>query len=250
VEQTREWLRRARRVAVLTGAGVSAESGVPTFRGKDGLWKHYRPEDLATPDAFLRDPRLVWQWYNWRRGLVAHAQPNRGHYALADLERLAIEFTLITQNVDDLHEQAGSTNVVKLHGDIWLVRCLSCAREWIDTRPAIAELPPRCCCGGLLRTILVLTQGRRYICRRMRPCRTLFSWQSIGRRFSLSRRRAVSMRSFRAANVSAYRVELLPRGCRYGIPGAGPGVGRDVCHVGRRPALQRFGLEIPPVPRG
>jgi NAD-dependent deacetylase len=151
VEQTREWLRRARRVAVLTGAGVSAESGVPTFRGKDGLWKHYRPEDLATPDAFLRDPRLVWQWYNWRRGLVAHAQPNRGHYALADLERLAIEFTLITQNVDDLHEQAGSTNVVKLHGDIWLVRCLSCAREWIDTRPAIAELPPRCCCGGLLR---------------------------------------------------------------------------------------------------
>ena len=151
MEQTREWLRNARRVAVLTGAGVSAESGVPTFRGKDGLWKHYRPEDLATPDAFSRDPRLVWQWYNWRRGLVARAQPNRGHYALADLERTAREFTLITQNVDDLHEQAGSKNVVKLHGDIWQVRCLSCAREWVDTRPAIAELPPRCCCGGLLR---------------------------------------------------------------------------------------------------
>jgi len=151
VEQTREWLRKARRVAVLTGAGVSAESGVPTFRGKEGLWKHYRPEDLATPDAFSRDPRLVWQWYNWRRGLIARAQPNRGHYALADLQRSAREFTLITQNVDDLHEQAGSKDVLKLHGDIWQVRCLSCAREWIDTRPAIAELPPRCACGGLLR---------------------------------------------------------------------------------------------------
>jgi NAD-dependent deacetylase len=151
VEQTREWLRKARKIAVLTGAGVSAESGVPTFRGKEGLWKHYRPEDLATLDAFSRDPRLVWQWYNWRRGLIARAQPNRGHYALADLERAAREFTLITQNVDDLHEQAGSRNVIKLHGDIWQVRCLSCAREWIDTRPTIAELPPRCCCGGLLR---------------------------------------------------------------------------------------------------
>ena len=151
MEQTREWLRKARRVAVLTGAGVSAESGVPTFRGKEGLWKHYRPEDLATPDAFSRDPRLVWQWYNWRRGLIARAQPNRGHYALADLQRSAREFTLITQNVDDLHEQAGSKDVLKLHGDIWQVRCLSCAREWIDTRPAIAELPPRCACGGLLR---------------------------------------------------------------------------------------------------
>jgi NAD-dependent deacetylase len=151
VEQTREWLRKARRIAVLTGAGVSAESGVPTFRGKEGLWKHYRPEDLATPDAFSRDPRLVWQWYNWRRSLVAHAQPNRGHYALADLQRMVPEFTLITQNVDDLHEQAGSKDVLKLHGDIWQVRCLSCTREWIDTRPAIAELPPRCGCGGLLR---------------------------------------------------------------------------------------------------
>ncbi len=151
MEQTREWLRKARRIAVLTGAGVSAESGVPTFRGKDGLWKHYRPEDLATPGAFSRDPKLVWQWYNWRRGLVARAHPNRGHYALADMERAAPEFTLITQNVDDLHEQAGSRNVLKLHGDIWLVRCLACQREWIDTRPAIAELPPSCGCGGLLR---------------------------------------------------------------------------------------------------
>jgi len=151
VERTREWLRKARRVAVLTGAGVSAESGVPTFRGKDGLWKHYRPEDLATPDAFSRDPRLVWQWYNWRRGLISRAHPNRGHYALADLERTAPEFTLITQNVDDLHEQAGSRNVIKLHGDIWQVRCLSCRREWIDTRPSIGELPPRCGCGGMLR---------------------------------------------------------------------------------------------------
>ena len=151
MEQTREWLRKARRVAVLTGAGVSAESGVPTFRGKEGLWKHYRPEDLATAEAFSRDPRLVWHWYNWRRGLIARARPNPGHYALADIENRSPEFTLITQNVDDLHEQAGSRNVLKLHGDIWQVRCLACDREWIDTRPSISELPPHCGCGGLLR---------------------------------------------------------------------------------------------------
>jgi len=151
VEQTREWLKQARSVAVLTGAGVSAESGVPVFRGKQGLWRKYRPEDLATPAAFERDPRLVWEWYNWRRSLVAKAQPNPGHYALADLEQRIPNFTLVSQNVDDLHEQAGSRNVLKIHGDIWLVRCTECRRQHIDPRPCLADIPPHCHCGGLLR---------------------------------------------------------------------------------------------------
>src|SRR5437660_12634483 len=107
MHQVREWLKQARSIAVLTGAGVSAESGVPTFRGNNGLWKQYRAEDLATPEAFARDPKLVWEWYDWRRGLIA-AVPNAGHCALAELERRVPKFTLITQNVDDLHDDAGS----------------------------------------------------------------------------------------------------------------------------------------------
>src|SRR5713101_4903088 len=103
VDRIRTLLKNARSVAALTGAGVSAESGVPTFRGNNGLWKQYRAEDLATPQAFARDPALVWEWYDWRRGMIAKAQPNPGHYALAELERWARKFTLITQNVDDLH---------------------------------------------------------------------------------------------------------------------------------------------------
>jgi len=151
VEQTRAWLKQARSVAVLTGAGVSAESGIPTFRGNQGLWRQYRPEDLATAEAFHRDPRLVWEWYNWRRHSIAKAHPNPGHYALADLEQRIPNFTLVSQNVDDLHEQAGSRNVLKIHGDIWLVRCVECRREHIDPRPCLPDLPPRCHCGGLLR---------------------------------------------------------------------------------------------------
>ena len=151
MEQTRAWLKQARSVAVLTGAGVSEESGVPTFRGKGGLWRQYRPEDLATPEAFERDPRLVWEWYDWRRSLIAKAHPNPGHYALADLEQKIPYFTLISQNVDDLHEQAGSRNVLKIHGDIWIVRCTECGRQHIDPRPCLPDIPPRCHCGGLLR---------------------------------------------------------------------------------------------------
>jgi len=108
LEQAREWLAQATRVAVLTGAGISAESGVPTFRGDGGLWKEYKAEDLATPEAFLKDPRLVWEWYNWRRELVAKALPNAAHKALVQLEIKKREYTLITQNVDGLHDRAGS----------------------------------------------------------------------------------------------------------------------------------------------
>src|SRR4029077_12960363 len=119
VDDARNWLQAASSVGVLTGAGISAESGIPTFRGSDGVWKQYKPEDLATPRAFAKDPRLVWEWYDWRRGLIAKAEPNAGHAALVQLERVKPNVTLITQNVDGLHERAGSRRSLKLHGDIW-----------------------------------------------------------------------------------------------------------------------------------
>jgi len=147
----REWLQQARSVAVLTGAGVSAESGVPTFRGAHGLWKQYRAEDLATPGAFARDPKLVWEWYDWRRGLIAQTKPNPAHFALAQLEQRIPKFTLITQNVDGLHEQAGSRNLLEVHGSIWKVRCMACGEERTDRRAPIGEIPPKCACGGMLR---------------------------------------------------------------------------------------------------
>jgi NAD-dependent deacetylase len=151
MEQAREWLRAAQSVAVLTGAGVSAESGVPTFRGSAGMWKQFRPEDLATPGAFARDPQLVWQWYDWRRGLIAKAEPNAGHRALVELENSKPRFTLITQNVDGLHDRAGSRRVLKVHGDIWTLHCTRCDRSWSDLRPALPELPPYCACGAMAR---------------------------------------------------------------------------------------------------
>jgi NAD-dependent deacetylase len=114
-------LRTARRVAVLTGAGISAESGVPTFReAQTGLWARYSPEELATPEAFQHNPKLVWDWYTWRRQLVRNAQPNAGHRALVELERRIPTFTLITQNVDGLHRRAGNRQVLELHGNLFL----------------------------------------------------------------------------------------------------------------------------------
>src|SRR5512143_2698381 len=116
-------LHDAGRVTVLTGAGVSAASGVPTFRGPGGLWRSFRPEDLATPEAFARDPQLVWEWYDWRRSLIARCEPNRAHAVLAAWSRRFPLFTLITQNVDGLHEKAGTEHVMRLHGSIWHLRC-------------------------------------------------------------------------------------------------------------------------------
>ena len=145
------WLAEAERVVVLTGAGISAESGVPTFRGAGGLWRQHRPEDLATPEAFARGPRLVWEWYDWRRARVAKAEPNPGHVALAQLERRVPDFTLITQNVDGLHQRAGSRRVLKLHGDIWTLHCLGCGLEETNHDVPLREIPPRCSCGGLFR---------------------------------------------------------------------------------------------------
>ena len=136
---------------MLTGAGISAESGVPTFRGDGGLWKDYKAEDLATPEAFVKDPRLVWEWYNWRRELISKALPNAAHKALVQLEIRKREFTLITQNVDGLHDRAGSGRMLKLHGDIWRMRCTVCGANWPDRRAPLPKIPPHCACGGLAR---------------------------------------------------------------------------------------------------
>jgi NAD-dependent deacetylase len=151
IVQAREWLASANSVAALTGAGISAESGVPTFRGPGGLWRNFRPEDLATPQAFARNPQLVWEWYDWRRGLVAKAEPNAGHLTLAGLERQKRSFWLVTQNVDGLHERAGSKHLIKLHGDLWRVRCVSCGAEAHNAEVPLKSLPPKCACGGMLR---------------------------------------------------------------------------------------------------
>lgn len=146
-------------IVVLTGAGISAESGVPTFRGPGGLWRSFRPEDLATPQAFARDPKLVWEWYAWRREIVAGCQPNAAHRALVDIEARAPgpgNFKLITQNVDGLHEAAGSRNVVRLHGSLWQLRCTREGTRFEDRRVPLADLPPRCAqCGALLRPDVV-----------------------------------------------------------------------------------------------
>ena len=140
---------------MLTGAGISAESGVPAFRGGTpsgpGLWNDYKPEDLATPEAFARDPRLVWQWYDWRRGLIAKAAPNPAHRALVQLEIRKRGFTLITQNVDGLHDLAGSGKILKLHGDIWRLRCTECGANFPNRRVPLPKIPPHCACGGLAR---------------------------------------------------------------------------------------------------
>ncbi|TGL76645.1 SIR2 family NAD-dependent protein deacylase [Leptospira yasudae] len=140
------------KITAISGAGISAESEIPTFRGTDGLWKNFRAEDLATPQAFEKDPKLVWEWYLWRRSIIESKIPNPGHTALADLEKSQPDFFLITQNVDGLHENAGSRKLVEIHGNIFLNRCVSCGRESKEKISESDSLPPRCnSCAGPLR---------------------------------------------------------------------------------------------------
>ena len=169
LQEARELLSGADRVCVLTGAGVSAESGVPTFRGEDGLWKQYRPEELATPQAFRRDPRLVWEWYNWRREKISACDPNPGHYALAELALGTRFVRIVTQNVDGLHEVAAREVAgardpypalpLEVHGSIFRVKCLACSYQAPHRDPISHEseaVLPRCpACRALLRPAVV-----------------------------------------------------------------------------------------------
>ena len=165
LERARAILRDARRIVALTGAGVSAESGVPTFRGDGGLWKTYHPEDLATPEAFARDARLVWEWYGWRRRVVAQCTPNAAHVALAHAARMSADFRIVTQNVDGLHGAAAgrvgeSANLpLELHGALFRTRCTRCPERWVDRTPVDATardtLPACAACGALARPDIV-----------------------------------------------------------------------------------------------
>jgi NAD-dependent deacetylase len=165
IAEARALLASADRIFVLTGAGISAESGVPTFRGDGGLWKSYRAEDLATPEAFARDPRLVWEWYGWRRSVVQHCSPNAAHVALARLAARHRATTLATQNVDGLHADAARASnidrdhLIELHGSLFRVRCTACAwraehRDPIDAA-SLAKLPRCARCGALARPDIV-----------------------------------------------------------------------------------------------
>jgi len=150
-------LKSAQSVAVLTGAGMSAESGVPTFRGENGLWKKFKPEELANFEAFIRNPELVWEWYRYRKHLIAQVQPNAGHYALAQMEKRHKNFAVITQNIDNLHRRAGSKTVHELHGNIDCNYCTGCKKYFSNEKIlAREEGVPRCDkCGGLIRPDVV-----------------------------------------------------------------------------------------------
>jgi NAD-dependent deacetylase len=155
LEKVVQRLKETEALVVITGAGISAESGIPTFRGSDGLWKTYRAEELATPWAFEQDPRTVWEWYDWRRGIIVKAEPNAGHLAIKKMEDLFNRFFLITQNVDGLHGRTGIKNLVEIHGNLWRVRCqkegiTAMLYDW-----PLTDLPPTCECGGLLRPDVV-----------------------------------------------------------------------------------------------
>jgi NAD-dependent deacetylase len=147
-------IRKANKVVVSTGAGVSAESGVPTFRGEGGIWKKMNAQELASVDGFMSNPDLVWEWYQYRRKLMSEVEPNPGHHAIAELEKLVSDFTLITQNIDGLHAQAGSVRILELHGNISRNKCLKCEKMYlkeIDLDGGLAY----CECGGMIRPDVV-----------------------------------------------------------------------------------------------
>ncbi|MFQ5914225.1 MAG: NAD-dependent deacylase [Nitrospinota bacterium] len=148
-------LADSRYTVALTGAGVSAESGVPTFRGEGGLWRNHRPEQLATPEAFVANPKLVWEFYDWRRSVIHRAQPNPAHLALAALEERSENFTLLTQNIDGFHRAAGSKRVVELHGNLWEMRSIEGGRIFEERQVPLETIPPRTETGALLRPNVV-----------------------------------------------------------------------------------------------
>ncbi len=157
IKKAQQIVKDSSSITVLTGAGISSESGIPTFREKEGLWKNYNPEELASPHAFKANPKLVWEWYDWRRQIIAKAEPNPAHKALVKLEKNKKEgFTLITQNVDGLHKKAGNKNIVELHGNIWEIRCPSCNLFETNFEVPLTRIPPLCNrCGSLMRPNVV-----------------------------------------------------------------------------------------------
>ena len=153
-EKAVQILNDSKYVIALTGAGVSRESNVPTFRGKDGLWRNYDAMELATPEAFANDPKTVWEWYTWRQGLIGECDPNAAHETLVEFEQTGLLKSLITQNVDGLHRRAGSENVLEVHGNLWAMKCTSCDHRDRLTSPA--EGIPNCPqCGSYLRPDVV-----------------------------------------------------------------------------------------------
>jgi NAD-dependent deacetylase len=173
-----DMLRRQVPTAVLTGAGVSAESGVPTFRGGDGLWNKFSPMELASIDGFMSNPRLVWEWYLFRRDVIGKVKPNPGHMILAEMARTMPDFTLITQNVDNLHQIAGATDVIELHGNIRRNKCFECGKPMEDLKIDL-EAIPTCECGGQIRPDVVwfgemLPQEAIYKAQRKAAAATLF----------------------------------------------------------------------------
>ncbi len=156
VDRLVEIMSHSRHCAILTGAGMSAESGVPTFRGADGLWQKFKAEELANMDAFMANPKLVWEWYNWRRDLMSKVEPNPGHLALAEMENLFERFTLITQNIDGLHHEAGSREILELHGNIHRNKCSKCNRILSGDIEIDPDRIPACeTCGGRIRPDVV-----------------------------------------------------------------------------------------------
>lgn len=155
IKRAAERLMKTKYLLVITGAGISNESGIPTFRGADGLWKNYRAEELATPWVFERDPETVWKWYDWRRGIIGKAEPNPGHLAIKELENRFENFLLITQNVDGLHGRTGIKKIVEIHGNLWRVRCTREGTTSMLMDVPLASIPPRCQCGALLRPDVV-----------------------------------------------------------------------------------------------
>lgn len=155
IEKARKLLTSAKYLVILAGAGLSQESGIPTFRGADGLWRQFRAEELATPYAFQRNPELVWEWYCWRRGIIARAEPNLAHYAIVELEKRYEQFMLITQNVDGLHREAGSKKFIEIHGCIWESRCVDCHYVIEDRETDHTKIQPCKKCGGRIRPNVV-----------------------------------------------------------------------------------------------
>jgi NAD-dependent deacetylase len=146
-------IKNANHIVFFSGAGMSAESGIATFRGKDGIWNKFKPEELANFNAFMKNPNMVWEWYNYRRDIIRHSHPNSGHMAIAEFQKYFPKITVITQNVDNLHRRAGSKNIFELHGNIERNYCIQCGKFYNDINESLKI--PKCKCGGLIRPDVV-----------------------------------------------------------------------------------------------